>query len=109
MSNVYSSEEIREVAMVFDQALESKDEQAVMDMFADYCEIELLSVKLLGKEGAKKWINWIYTHVAEIKFLPVAIIVEGNTFFEEFTVEAKFSARYGIFFWASHSGFSHWG
>jgi ketosteroid isomerase-like protein len=62
MSNVYSSEEIREVAMAFDQALESKDERAVMDMFADDCEIELLSVKLLGKEGAKKWINWIYTH-----------------------------------------------
>jgi ketosteroid isomerase-like protein len=32
----------------------------------------------------------IHTHVAEIKFLPVTIMVEGNTFFEEFTAEAKF-------------------
>jgi hypothetical protein len=59
-------------------------------MFADNCEIELLSVKLRGKEGAKKWLSWIYTHVAEIRFLPVTIMVEGSTFFEEFTVEAKF-------------------
>ena len=90
MSNIHSSEEIRKVALAFDKALENKDAHAVMDMFAEDCEIELLSVKLLGKEGAKKWLNWIYMHVAEMKFLPVIIMVEGNTFFEEYTVEAKF-------------------
>jgi ketosteroid isomerase-like protein len=90
MSNVHSSEEIRKVARAFDQALESKNEQAVMDMFADDCEIELLGVKLLGKEGARKWFNWLYKHVAKLKLLPVTIMVEGNTFFEEFTVEATF-------------------
>jgi ketosteroid isomerase-like protein len=90
MHNAHSSEEIRKVAMAFDKALENKDLQAIMDMFVDDCEIELLSVKLLGKEGARKWFNWLYKHVAEIKFLPVTIMVEGNTFFEEFTVEATF-------------------
>lgn len=32
----------------------------------------------------------MYKHVADIKFLPVTIMVEGNMFFEEFIVEAKF-------------------
>jgi ketosteroid isomerase-like protein len=90
MGNAISSEEIRRVAMALDKALESKDPQAIMEKFADDCEVELLSVKLLGKEGAKKWFNWVYRHVAEIKLLPVTIMVEGNTFFEEFVVEAKF-------------------
>ena len=90
MANLHSSEEIRKIALAFDKALESKDEQAVMEKFTDDCEIELLNVKLLGKEGVKKWLKWIYTHLAELKFLPVTIMVEGNKFFEEFTVEAKF-------------------
>ena len=76
--------------MALDKALESKDLQAIVEKFADDCEIEFLSVKLLGKEGVRKWFNWIYKHVAEIEFLPVAIIVEGNTFFEEYIVKAKF-------------------
>jgi ketosteroid isomerase-like protein len=90
MGEVYSSEEIRKVAMGFDKALESKDLQTVVESFADDCEIELLSVKLFGKEGAKKWFNWLYEHVANLKLLPVTIMVDGNTFFEEFTVEATF-------------------
>jgi ketosteroid isomerase-like protein len=90
MHKAHSSEEIREVAMAFDKALERKDLQAITEKFADDCEIELLGVKLLGKEGAKKWFNWLFKHVAELKLLPVTIMVEGNTFFEEFIVEAKF-------------------
>jgi ketosteroid isomerase-like protein len=90
MNSAQSSGEIRKVAMAFDKALESKDLQAVTEKFADDCEIELLSVKLFGKEGVRKWFSWLYRHVAEIEFLPVTIMVEGNTFFEEFTVEAKF-------------------
>ena len=90
MNNSDSSEEIRRVALALDDALESRDLQAVTDKFTDDCEIELLGVKLFGKEGVGKWVNWMYKHVAEIKFLPVTIMVEGNTFFEEFVVEAKF-------------------
>ena len=90
MDNVYSSEDIRKVAMAFDMALESKDLQAVIETFADDCEIELLGVKLFGKAGAKKWFSWLYKHVAEMKLLPVTIMVEGNIFFEEYVVGAKF-------------------
>jgi ketosteroid isomerase-like protein len=90
MNKAHSSEEIRKAAMALDKALERKAPQAIMAKFADDCEIELLGVKLLGKEGAKKWLDWIYEHVAKIEFLPVTIMVEGNTFFEEFIVEATF-------------------
>jgi ketosteroid isomerase-like protein len=89
MSNAISSK-IRRVALALDEALKSKDLQAIMEKFADECEIELLSVKLSGKEGVRKWFNWIYKHVAEIEFLPVTIMVEGNTFFEEYIVKARF-------------------
>ena len=33
--------------------------------------------------------EWIYKHLAEIKFTPITIMVEGNTFFEEFIINAK--------------------
>jgi ketosteroid isomerase-like protein len=85
-----SSEQIRKAAMALDNALERKDLKTITEKFADDCEIELLTVKLLGKEGVTKWFNWIFTHIAKIKFLPITIMVEGNTFFEEFTVEAEF-------------------
>ncbi len=67
MNSVDLSEEIRKAAMVLDKALESKDLPTIVERFADDCEIELLSVKLFGKEGVKKWFNWLFKHVAEIK------------------------------------------
>ena len=90
MGSAYSSEEIRKVAMAFDKALESKDLHTIIDTFADDCEIELLGVKLIGKAGAKKWFSWLYKHVAEMKLLPVTVLVEGDVFFEEYVVKAKF-------------------
>jgi ketosteroid isomerase-like protein len=85
-----SSEQIRKAAMALDNALERKDLQAVTEKFADDCEIELLTVKLLGKEGVAKWFNWIYPNIAKLKFLPITILIEANRFFEEFNVEAEF-------------------
>jgi ketosteroid isomerase-like protein len=90
MDKASLSEERRKIALDFDNALENKDREAILEKFTDDCEIELLSIKLNGKEGVEKWLDWLYKHVAEIKFLPVTIMVEGNTFFEEYAVEAKF-------------------
>ena len=84
------STEIKKVAMAFDKALEDKDVNKVLESFTDDCEIELLSIKLSGKEGARKWFNWIYKHISEIKFLPVTIMVGGNMLFEEFKLIGKF-------------------
>jgi ketosteroid isomerase-like protein len=82
-------DEIRKVAMDLDNAIENKDIDVILSSFSDDCEIELLGIKLTGKEGARRWINWLYTHLAEIKFFPVTIMVDGNTFFEEFIAKAK--------------------
>jgi len=90
MDKASLSEEMRKIALDFDNALENKDREAILEKFTDDCEIELLSIKLNGKEGGEKWLDWLYKHVAEIKFLPVTVMVEGNTFFEEYVVEAKF-------------------
>jgi len=74
--------------MAFDKALETEDLNVILESFSDYCEIELLSIKLSGKEGASIF-KWIFEHITEINFLPI-IMVEGKTFFEEFKVLAKF-------------------
>jgi ketosteroid isomerase-like protein len=89
MKNVQSPDEIRKVAMALDRALENKNLDLVTSKFADDCSVELLNVKLVGKEGVKKWFNWLFKHVAEIRFTPVTIMVEGDTFFEEYIVNAR--------------------
>lgn len=82
-------DEIRKVAMDFDNAIASKSIELALSSFSDDCEIELLGIKLTGKEGARKWINWLYEHLARVEFVPVTIMVDGNIFFEEFVVKAK--------------------
>lgn len=60
-----------------------------MSYFSDDCEIEMLGIKLAGQEGLRKMIRWMYRYLEEIVLIPVTIMVDGNTFFEEFTVKAK--------------------
>jgi ketosteroid isomerase-like protein len=76
--------------MAFDKALEEKDLNKILQSFTDDCEIELLNTKLKGKQGAKNWYKWLYTHIAKLKLIPVTIMVENNVFFEEFIVKATF-------------------
>lgn len=89
MENNKSSDRIRKIALDLDNAIENKNVDFLLFNFSADCEIELLGIKLTGKEGAKKWINWLYKHLVEIKFEPVTIMVDGNTFFEEFIVKGK--------------------
>lgn len=81
--------QIRRLAAELDNAVESKNIELILSSFSDDCEIELLGIKLTGKEGAKKWIAWIYKHLAEVRFVPVTIMVQGDTFFEEFILKGK--------------------
>lgn len=90
MAEKQSTDEIRRVAMVLDNAIENKDLNAVMSCFADDCEIELLRHSLYGKAGVKKWFNWLFKNVWQIKFQPVIIMAEGNTLFEEFIIRVRF-------------------
>jgi hypothetical protein len=89
MNEDQSREVIRKVAMDLDNAVERKDIEFIISCFSDDCEIELLGITLTGKEGARKWINWLYEYLAEVKLIPVTIMVEGNVLFEEFIVKAK--------------------
>ena len=87
--SMLSSNEIRDAAAALDTALMRKDVKEVIESFSDECEIKILSVTLHGKDGVKRWFNWLYSHVAEMKLTPITIMVENNTYFEEYKVEAK--------------------
>jgi len=80
---------IRQAAKALDNAIESKNIGEILASFADDCEIELLRQRLFGKEGVKKWLDWLYKNFWQIKFQPIVIIVKGNILFEEFIVRAR--------------------
>jgi hypothetical protein len=76
------------MALSFDKALENKNLDEILDSFTNDCEIELLNIKLVGKEGVRKWFNWLYKHIETLELVPITIIVKENVFFEEFLVKA---------------------
>ena len=84
-----SPQEIRRLAAEFDDAIERRDVESALSYLADDCTIELLGIALQGKEGARRWLRWLYAHLGEVKFEPLTIMVEGTTFFEEFVVVAR--------------------
>ena len=92
MAKYLDSEKIRELAKNLDDAIENRDTEDVISHFSEICEIELLGIKLTGKEGLKKAISWIYRSLKEITLVPITIMIEGNTFFEEFFVQTKTTA-----------------
>jgi ketosteroid isomerase-like protein len=75
---------IRQVAMDLDNTIESKDIEKIVSFFADDCDIELMGIRLSGRDGARRWLEWLFDTLVEIKFRPIIIMVDGNTFFEEF-------------------------
>jgi ketosteroid isomerase-like protein len=83
-------EKIRQSAAELDNAIETKDSDRILSGFSDDCEIQLLGIKLTGKEGLRKWIDWMYGHLAEIRFVPITIMVDGSVFFEEFILKGRF-------------------
>ena len=89
MEQHLSPEKIRELAKALDDAIESRKTEDVISHFSETCEIELLGIKLTGKEGLRKAINWIFRYFKEIALVPITIMIEGNIFFEEFTVKAR--------------------
>ncbi|MDF1538472.1 MAG: nuclear transport factor 2 family protein [Candidatus Thorarchaeota archaeon] len=91
MSNIQNAEQIIQVAMDFDHALTSMDIDEILPFFSEECEIEILGVTLRGLDGAKQWLEWLFTHLIAIQFEPVIIMVEGNVFFEEFVVVGTLS------------------
>jgi len=89
MEGKQSAEKIRKAAAAFDNAIENKNIEEILSSFTEDCEIELLQQLLIGKAGVKKWIDWLYKNIRQIKFQPIITMVKGNTLFEEFIVRAR--------------------
>jgi hypothetical protein len=84
-----NTEQIRQYAKALDDAIEKHDTEEIVSYFSEDCEVELLGISLTGKEGLRKAIGWMYKYLKEILLIPVTIMIEDNTFFEEFIVKTK--------------------
>ena len=89
MAQHLNPERIRELAKALDDAIENRETEVVVSHFSEACEIELLGIKLVGKEGLRKAIGWMFRYLRETRLTPITIMTEGNTFFEEFFVRTK--------------------
>ena len=89
MEHKLSAEQIRKYAKALDDAIEKQNIEEIVSYFSDGCEIDLLGIRLTDKEGLRKVFGWIYKYLKKIEFIPITIMVDGNTFFEEFIVKAK--------------------
>jgi len=89
MGEKQSTEEIRNVSIALDNAIENKRLDSVLSCFADDCEIELLRHSLYGKAGVEKWFDWLFKNIRQIKFQPVITMAEGNVLFEEYIMRAR--------------------
>ena len=77
---------IRRAAAELDHALEIRDLDRAVACFAEDCTIELLGVRLVGRKGVRRWLDWVFTHVERVEFAPRLMSVDGDTFIEEFAV-----------------------
>lgn len=82
-------DEIRKIALALGNAVENKNVEELLASFTDDCEIELLRQHLVGKEGVKKWIDWLFSNFRQVKLQPIILNVEGNQLFEEFIVRVR--------------------
>ena len=89
MGSKLNTEQIRQYAKALDDAIETHDTEEIVSYFSEDCEVELLGIRLTGKEGLRKAIGWMYKYLKEIVLIPVTIIVDGNIFFEEFIVKTN--------------------
>ena len=83
-----TEETIRAAARRLDDALETRDVETVVACFDEGCEIELLGVRLQGRDGVRRWLDWVLGQVESLRFEPRLITVAGTTLVEEFVVEA---------------------
>jgi ketosteroid isomerase-like protein len=81
-----SETSIRQAASELDEALEAGDIDRVVACFSEDCTVELLGVRLDGRDGVRRWLDWVFAHVERIEFTPRVISVDGDTFIEEFGV-----------------------
>jgi ketosteroid isomerase-like protein len=83
-----SLDQIRRLAKDLDDAVVQGDIEMIVSFFTDDCEVELPGVKLVGKDGVRRALGWLYNELGSIRFEPITIMVDGDTFFEEFVMKA---------------------
>jgi ketosteroid isomerase-like protein len=89
LEHTQASEASLKTALNLDKAIENQNFEAVLSKFSVDCEIELLGIKLTGRDGVKKWMEWQFKHIAKVEFFPIIKMVSGNTFFEEYIAKAS--------------------
>ena len=89
MKHKLSAKQIRKYAKALDDAIEKRNIEEITSYFSDDCEVELLGIKLNGKDGLSSAIGWMFRYLNEVVLIPITIIISGDTFFEEFIVKAK--------------------
>jgi ketosteroid isomerase-like protein len=89
LEHAQSSEAILKSALNLDKAIEKRNIETVLSKFSSDCEIELLGIKLNGRDGVKKWMEWQFKYISKIEFIPITKMVSGNIFFEEFIAKAN--------------------
>jgi ketosteroid isomerase-like protein len=82
-------DQIRIRAQALDEAIEKRDVEATMAFFSDDFEIEMIGLTLKGREGLKKALSWMFDCLKEIRIIPLTILIDGATFFEEFVLRSK--------------------
>ena len=93
MESKLNNEKIRKLAKALDDAIEKHNVEELVSYFSEDCRIQLPGVTLIGYDGLRKAIRWMFRCLGEITLVPVTIIIEDGTFFEEFVVKAKIDGR----------------
>jgi hypothetical protein len=62
------------------------DVEQVVACFSEDCTVELLGVRLVGHDGVRRWLSWVFKHPERLEFTPRVISVDGDTFIGEFRV-----------------------
>ena len=86
MSESQKKDKILKLAADLDDDLEKRDINKLISYFSEDCEIEILGLTLKSHSGVKKWLDWFFKSFESIKFEPIVIIVDNDTFFEEFFI-----------------------
>ena len=74
MERKLSTEQIRKHAKALDDAIEERNIEGVISYFCDDCEMDLLGIKLNGKEGLRKLIGWMYKYLKDISAVTMSIL-----------------------------------
>jgi ketosteroid isomerase-like protein len=88
MGNEKRENRIVQVAIKFDNDLESRNLDRLPSYFSDDCQIELLGTTLKGKAGVRKWLEWLFENMQEIRLVIINVIVKDNVLFEEYALNA---------------------